>query len=172
MQGLFFTAEASKTIAAALVGSRLDFCNPLVTSVSNLTFSLSKIVLLGWSHKNLGSATSNLFYLICIGFRFATELALKSLRLLPGCYSFSRHLISHLSFHDMYRREPSALFYFCQYVFPHVKPPWQSPNHFRLMLQVSRMHCQIICHPCQFFEFLSAFRRALKHHLFLLAYPD
>ena len=33
------TTEASKTIAAAIVGSRLDFCNSLLagTSVSNLT---------------------------------------------------------------------------------------------------------------------------------------
>ena len=36
---VFLTTEASKTIAAAIVGSRLDFCNSLLadTSISNLT---------------------------------------------------------------------------------------------------------------------------------------
>ena len=95
-----------------------------------------------------------MFSLICIGFRFATELALKSLRLLTGCYNFSSHPISLLSSRDMYRREHSALLHLCQYVFPHVKPPWQSPNHSHLLLRVSGMHCWIICRPPQLFLFL------------------
>ena len=33
--------------------------------------------------------------------------------------------ILHLSSHDMHRREHSALLRLCQYVFLHVKPPWQ-----------------------------------------------
>ena len=93
------TAKASKTIAAAIVGSRLGSCNFLLagTSVSNLTRlqlvqnTLARVV----AQKNLGSATSYLFSLICIGFRFATELALKLLRLLSACYSFSSHPILH-----------------------------------------------------------------------------
>ena len=68
-----------------------------------LAFSLSRILLLGWLHENLGSATSHLFSLIYIGFRFATELASKLLRLLPGCYNLSSHPISHHSSHDMCR---------------------------------------------------------------------
>ena len=58
-----------------------------------------------------------------------------------------------------------------QNVFLHVKPPWQPPNHFHLLLQISGMHCRIICRPFQLFLLLD-FRRALKHHLFLLAYTD
>ena len=54
----------------------------------------------------------------------------------------------------MYRREHSALLHLCRYVFPHVKPPWQPSNHFHLLLLVSRMHCQIICHPSQLFRLL------------------
>ena len=42
----------------------------------------------------------------------------------------------------------------CQYVFPHVKPPWQPPNHSHLLLRVSGMHCRIICRPPQLFLFL------------------
>ena len=49
----------------------------------------------------------------------------------------------------MNQREHSALFRLCQYVFPHVKPPWQPPNCFHLFLQISGMHCQIISRPFQ-----------------------
>ena len=92
------TPEASKTIAAAIVGSWLDFCNSL----------------------------------------------------LAGCYNFSSHPILHLSSHDMYRREHSAL-HLCQYVFPHVKPPWQPPNHLHLLLWVSGMHAKSsVVHPNSF----------------------
>ena len=148
------TTEASKTIAAAIVGSRLDYCNSLLagTSISNLTRlqrvqnTLARVVA-----ENLGSATSHLFFLICIGFRFATELALKLLRLPSECSNFSSHHILHLSSQSMYRREHSALLQLCQYVFLHVKPPSQPPNHFHLLLQISGTHCQIICHPFQLF---------------------
>ena len=85
---------------------------------------------------------------------FATELALKSLRLRTGCYNFSSHPILLFSSRDMYWREHSTLSHLCQYVFPHVKPPWQSPNHFHLLLRVSGMHCRIICRPSQLFLFL------------------
>ena len=72
----------------------------------------------------------------------------------------------------MYRHEHSALLQLCQSVIPHVKPPLQPPNHFHLLLQISGMHCQIICPHLSSIPTLAGFRRALKHHLFLLAYPD
>ena len=115
---------------------------------------MSRILLLEWSQINLGSATSHLFFLICIGSRFATELALKLLRLLSECSNFSSHPILHLSSQSMYRREHSALIQLRQYVFLHVKPPSQPPNHFHLLLQISGTHCQIICHPFQLFLLL------------------
>ena len=40
------------------------------------------------------------------------------------------------------------------YVFPHIKPPSQPPNHFHQLLQISGTHCQIICHPFQLFLLL------------------
>ena len=98
----------------------------------SLAFSMFRMFSLEWSHKNLGSATLHLFFLICIGFRFATELALKSLRLLSGHSNFSSQPILHLSSQNMYRREHSALLQFCLYVFPHVKSPSQPPNLFHL----------------------------------------
>ena len=114
------TTEASKTIAAAIVGSRLDFCNSLLagTSVSNLTRlqhvqnTLARVVT-----QTPGSATSHLSFRICIGFRFATELVSKLLRLLSECSNFSNHPIFHLSSQDMCRREHSALLRLSQYAF-------------------------------------------------------
>ena len=115
---------------------------------------MSRILLLEFSHKNLGSVTSHLSFRICISFRFATELVSKLLRLLSECSNFSSHPIFHLSSQDMYRREHSALLRLCQYVFIHVKQPWQHPNPFHLLLQIFEMHCQIICRSFQLFLLL------------------
>ena len=35
-----------------------------------------------------------------------------------------------------------------------IKPPWQLPNHFHLLLQVFGIHCQTICLPFQLFLLL------------------
>ena len=157
------TTEASKTIAAAIVGSRLDFCNSLLagTSVSNLTrlhrvlaFIVSRILLLELSHRNLAFATSRLSFQINIGFQFATELVSKLLRLLSECSNLSSHPTFHLSSQDMYRRDHSALLRVSQYAFLHVKPPLQLPNHFHLLLQIFGMLCQTICLPFQLFLLL------------------
>ena len=96
--------------------------------------------------------TCSLWFALASG--FATQSALKSLRLLTGCYNFSSHPIMLLSSQSMYQCEHSALLQLCQYVFPHVGPPWQPPNHFHLLLWLSGMHCQVICHPSQLFLFL------------------
>ena len=140
------TTEASKTIAAAIVGSRLDFCNSFLagTSASNLA-RLQRV-------QNTLARVVTQKPRSC-HFRFATELPLKSLRLLTGCYNFNSHPILLLSSLDMCRREHSALL-LCQYVFPHVKPPWQPPNHSHLLLRVPGMHCRVICRPSQLFLFL------------------
>ena len=98
------------------------------------------------------------------------ELALKLPRLLSRCYNFSNHPILHLSSHYMYRRKHSAFLHLCQYVFPLVKTPCLPPNRLHLLLQISGMHYQII-HSSSI-STLPVYRRALKHHLFLLAYPD
>ena len=124
---------------------------------------MSRILLLELSPKNLSSVASHLFFLICIGFRFATELVLKLLQLLLRCSNFL-----HLSSQDMNRREHSALLRLCQYVFLHVKPPWQPPNHFHLLLQISGMHCQIICCPFQLFLLLEELSNIIYSSLLTL----
>ena len=81
---------------------------------------------------------------------------------------YSRHFILLLSSRDMFQREHSALLHLCQYVFPHVKPPWQSPNHFHLLLRVSGMHCPIICRPSQLFLFLEELSNIIYSCLLIL----
>ena len=166
------TTEASKTITAAIVGSRLDFCNSLLagTSVSNLARlqrvqnTLARVVAQKPRFCHITPVLSDLHW-----FRFATELALISLRLLTGCYNLSSHPILLLSSRDMYRREHSALLHLCQYVFPHVKPPWQPPKSFS---SVASGIWNALPNHLSSAPTLPVFRRALKHHLFLLAYPD
>ena len=144
--------EASKTIAAAIVGSRLDYCNSLLagTSILNLTRNqrvqntLARVVAQKPWFCYITPVLSDLHWLPVrhrISFKIAT--------LLSECSNFSSHRILHLSSQSMYRREHSALLQLCQSVFPHVKPQLQPPNHFHLLLQISGTHCQIICHPFQ-----------------------
>ena len=120
------------------------------------------MLLLEWSHKNLDSATSHLFFLICIGFQFTTELALKLLRLLSGYSNFSSQPILHLSSQSMYRREHSALLQFC-------KTTIAASKSFSSL--ASNIWNSLLNHLSSI-PALPAFRRALEHHLFLLAYPD
>ena len=115
---------------------------------------MSRILLLELSHKNLGSATSHLFFRICIGFWFATELVSKLPRSLSECSNLSSHPIFHLSSQNMCRCEHSALLRLSQYAFLHVKPPWKLPNLFHLLLQIFGIHCQTIFLPFQLFLFL------------------
>ena len=119
-----------------------------------LAFSVSRILLLELSHKSLGSATSRPYFRICIGFRFATELVLKLLRLLSECSNLSSHPTFHLSSQDMYRHDHSALLRVSQYAFLKVKPPLQLPNHFHLLLRIFGMLCQTIYLPFQLFLLL------------------
>ena len=134
-----------------------------------LAFSVSRTLLLGWSHKNLGSATSHLFSLICIGFRFATELALKSLRLLTGCYNFSSHPILLLSSRDMYRRRALRSSSSLSICVPTCKTTMAVSKSFS---PVASGIWNALPNHLSSVPTLPAFRRALKHHLFLLAYPD
>ena len=138
------TLEAFKTIAAAIVGSRLDYCKSLLvgTSVSNLIRpqlaqnTLARVVAQKPWFCHITSVLSDLNRLP-VHHRISFEIAMVTFRLLQ----FQLQPILHHSSHDMYRREISALFHLCQYVFPHVKPPWQYPNHFLMLLLVSVMHC-------------------------------
>ena len=156
------TTEASKTIAAVIVSARLDFCNSLLagTSVSNYLVrlqrvqnTLARVVAQEPRFCHITPVLSDLHWLPVrhrITFKIAT---VTNTYILTGCYNFSSNCILLLSSPDMYRRGHSAL-HLCQYVFPHIKPPWPPPNHFHLLLRVSGTHCRIVCHPSQLFLFL------------------
>ena len=128
-----------------------------------------RILLLELSHKNLGSATLRLFSRICIGFRFATELVSKLPRLLSECSSLSNHPIFHLSSQDMYRHEHSALLRLSHYAFLLVKTTMATSKSFS---SVAPSIWNSLPNHLSSIPTLPVFRRALKHHLFLLAYTS
>ena len=97
--------------------------------------------------------------------------SLKLVRLLPDCSNFSSgcHPILYLLSQSIYRCEHSALFQLCQYVFLHVKTTIATSKSFSFV--ASNIWNSMPNHLSSI-PTLPAFRRTLKHHLFLLAYPD
>ena len=53
-------------------------------------------------------------------------------------------------------------------MFPHIKPPWQTPNHLHLLLQISGIHCQIICRPFQLILLLEELSNVIYSCLLIL----
>ena len=125
---------------------------------------MSRMLLLEWSHKNLGSATSHLFSLICLGFRFATELASK-FRLLQ--FQQPSYLASLIPRYVPTRALRSAsVLSICV---PQRKTTIAASKS--LSSVASNIWNSLPSHLSSI-PALAAFRRTLKHHLFLLAYPD
>ena len=88
---------------------------------------------------------------IALSCDFVTNYYLMLPRLAAILNLPSSHPIWHPSFQNMYQHEHSAIPRCYQYVFPHVKPPWQVLNHFHPWLQTCGMHCRIIFRPFQLF---------------------
>ena len=159
-----------QTIAAVIVGSRLDFCNSLLAgiSVSNLVRlqrvqnTLARVVAQKPWFCHITPVFSDLHWLP-VRHRISFKIATVTFRVLQ----FQQPSM-HLSSQDMYRREHSALLRLCQYVFHHVKPPWQPPNHFHLLLRISEMHSQIICRPFQLFLLLEELSNITYYSLLTL----
>ena len=104
-------------------------------------------------------------------------------RRLPVCHRIS-FKIATVTFRVLQFQQPSyltslipryvptrapVLLHLCQYVFPHVKPPWQTSKS---LSSVASGIWNALPNHLLSIPTLPAFRRALKHHLFLLAYPD
>ena len=86
------TTEAAKTIAVAIVGSRLDCCNSLLAGTWHqilLAFRWFRTPLLELLYKSLGTATSRQFWPACTGSMFASESISKLLPLRSKCYTIS-----------------------------------------------------------------------------------
>ena len=132
-------------------------------------FSLSKIFLLEWSSKNLDFVASHLFFLICIGYRFATELVLKLLRLLLGCYNFQQpsYLASLIpEYVPTQALHSSSSLSIC------VHPRKTVIANSKSFSSVASNIWNALPNHLSSISALPALRRALKNHLFLLAYPD
>ena len=163
------TTEASKTIAAAIVGSRLDFCNSLLagTSVSNLTRlqrvqnTLARVVAQKPRFCHITPVLSDLHWLP-VRHRIIFKIATVTFRVLQSQQpSYLSSLIPR--YVPARPLRSSSSFSIC------VPPPLPLPNHFHLLLQIFGMHCQTIYLPFQLFLLLEELS---THHLFLLAYPD
>ena len=104
----------------------------------------------------------------CTGFRFTTELALKLLRLLSGCSNFSSHPILHLSSRYVPTRalRSSSSLSIC------VPPRKTTMATSKSFSSVASNIWNALPNHLSSIPTLPALRRALKHHLFLLAYPD
>ena len=163
------TTEASKTVAAAIVGSRLDFCNSLLagTSVSNLNRlqlvqnTLARVVAQKPWFCRITPVLFDLHWLPVrhrISFKIATitfkVLQFQQLASLVPKYVPARAL-----------RSSSSL----SICVPPRKTTMASSKSFSSV--ASNLWNALPIHLSSI-PTLPAFRRALKHHLFLLAYPD
>ena len=83
-------------------------------------------------------------------------------------YSFSSHPILLHSSNVMYLREHFAPLHHCQYVFLDVI----HHGYFKIVSSVASNIWNALPIHLSYIPTLPAFRRALKHHLFLLAFKD
>ena len=167
------TIEASKTIAAAIVGSRLDFCNYLLagTSVSNLTRlqrvrnTLARVVAQEHQFCHITPVLSDLHWLPVrhrIGFKFDT-VTYRVLQFQQPYYLASR-IPRYVPARAL--RSSSSL----SICFPPRRTTMAASKSFSSV--ASGIWNALPNHHLSSVPTFPVFRRALKHHLFLLAYPD
>ena len=166
------TPEASKTIAAAIVGSRHDFCNFLLagTSVSNLARlqlvqnTLARVVAQKPRFCHITPVISDLHWLP-VRHRISFEIATVSYRVLQ--FQQPSYLASLIPRYVPARalRSSSSL----SICVPTRKTTMAASKSFSSAASGiwNAMPNHLSSVPT-----LPVFRRALKHHLFLLAYPD
>ena len=147
------TAEAAKTVATAIVGSRLDYCNSLLagTSVSNLSRlqlvqnTLARVVAQKSRFDHITPVLSELHWLP-VRHRINFKIAAITHTVLQSQQPSYLH-----SFHAMRLCDHSAPHHPCLYVFLCAKHPWQPLDRFRRSHQKFGMHCQVIFRPSQLF---------------------
>ena len=165
------TTEAAKTVASAIVGSRLDYCNSLLagTSVSNL----ARLQLVQNTLARVVAQKSRCDHITPV---------LSELHWLPICYRIS-FKIATISHRVLQFQQPSYL----AALIPRYAPRRSLRSSSSLSISVPLRRTSMA--TCKSFSsvaskiwntlpgFLSstpalpAFRRALKHHFFLCAYP-
>ena len=163
----FLTTEASKTIAAAIVGSRLDFCNSLLTgtSVSNLTRrqhvqnTLARVVTQKPRFCLITPVLPDLHWLP-VRHRINFKIAMVTFRVLQFLASLIPRYVPTRAL-----RSSSSLS-IC------VPPRNTTMATSKSFSSVASGIWNALPNHLSSIPTLPAFRRALKHHLFLLAYPD
>ena len=166
------TTEASKTIAAAIVGSRLDFCNSLLagTSVSNLARlqrvqnTLAQVVAQKPRFCHITPVLSDLHWLP-VRHRISFKIATVTYRVLQS--QQPSYLASLIPRYVPARalRSSSSL----SICVPTRKTTMAASKSFS---SVASGIWNALPNHLSSTSTLPVFRRALKHHLFLLAYPD
>ena len=166
------TTEASKTIAAAIVGSRLDFCNSLLagTSVSNLARlqrvqnTLARVVTQKPRSCHITPVLFDLHWLP-VRHRITFKIATVTYRVLQ--FQQPSYLASLIPRYVPARalRSSSSL----SICVPTRKTTMAASKSFS---SVASGAWNALPSHLSSVPTLPVFRRALKHHLFLLAYPD
>ena len=166
------TTEASKTIAAAIVGSRLDYCNSLLagTSISNLTRlqrvqnTLARVVAQKPRFCHITPVLSDLHWLP-VRHRISFKIATVTFRVLQ--FQQPSYLASLIPKYVPARalRSSSALSIY-------VPPRKTTIATSKSFSSVASNIWNSLPNHLSSIPTLPAFRRVLKHHLFLLAYPD
>ena len=166
------TTEASKTIAAAIVGSRLDFCNSLLagTSVSNLAClqrvqnTLARVVAQKPRFCHITPVLSDLHWLP-VRHRISFKIATVTYRVLQ--FQQPSYLASLIPKYVPARalRSSSALS-IC------VPPRRTTMAASKSFSSFASGIWNALPNRLSSVPTLPVFRRALKHHLFLLAYSD
>ena len=166
------TTEASKTIAASIVGSRLDFCNSLLAgiSISNLTRlqrvqnTLARVVAQKPRFCHITPVLSDLHWLP-VRHRISFKIATVTFRVLP--FQQPSYLASFIPRYVPARAlSSSSSLSIC--VPPHKITMATSKSFSSAASNI----WNALPNHLSSIQTLPAFRRALKHHLFLLAYPD
>ena len=147
------TTEACKTVAAAIVGSRLDYCNSLLagTSVSNLARlqlvqnPLARVVAQKPRFCHITPVLADLHWLP-IRHRISFKIASIAFKVLH-C---SHPILLPLS-HGMCLRDHCDLPLPCQYVFPHEKLQWQGPSLSNPLPRTLGIGYHVIFHPFPLF---------------------
>ena len=166
-----FTTEASKTIAAAIVGSRLDFCNSLLagTSVSNLARlqpvqnTLALVVAQKPPFCHITPVLSDLHWLQ-VRHRISFKITTVTYTVLQ--FQQPSYLASLIRRYVL--RKHSALFIFVNMCSPRKTTMEASKSFSSVALGI----WNALPNHLSSIPTLPVFRRALKRHLFLLAYPD
>ena len=166
------TTEASKTIAAAIVGSRLDFCNSLLagTSVSNLTRlqlvqnTLPRVVAQKPRFCHITPVLSDLHWLP-VRHRISFKIATVTFRVLQ--FQQSAYLASFIpKYVPVQALRSSSSLSLC------VPPRKTTMATSKSFSSVASNIWNALPNHVSSISTLPAFRRALKHHLYLLVYPD